>query len=142
MIRLSRLSDYAVLLLCAIADEQSSVISAAALAKKIPGVGEPTVMKVLKLLTQHGILQGSRGAYGGYCLKKSLSDISVFDVVRAIDGPVAMTLCTNADEEICQFESSCVIKCGWNRVNLAIQNTLKQFSIKEFMHQPTHRAML
>lgn len=133
MIRLSRFADYAVILLCEIAKKPDELVSASTLAKQAPSIGEASVVKILKLLSQAAILEAVRGAHGGYRLTKDIRTISVFDIVCAVDGPVAVTLCANSAEDTCQFEPSCMVKCGWNRVNDAIHQTLKQFTLIEFI---------
>ena len=92
MLKLSRLTDYAVVVLTIMENQGRDPVSAAILAEqsKLP---EPTVAKILKLLAGGGLVNSIRGIKGGYILEKDLADISVKDVIHALDGPIALTAC-------------------------------------------------
>lgn len=139
MIRLSRLVDYAFAILCEIARKPDQMLSAAYLSKQT-AISETTVMKILKLLAKANILVSHRGSKGGYKLLTAPDDIRILDVVRAIDGPLAITICSNSNNHICNFETACLAKSGWNAVNSALANTLSQFTLTHFI-QPTHSPL-
>src|SRR3990167_9963213 len=99
MLRIGRLTDYGIDLLTLFTDSGEGFgapavqgLSAAQLARR-SGVPLPTVSKICKLLAKAGLLVGSRGSTGGYRLARGPSEISIADVVRALEGPIALTAC-------------------------------------------------
>ena len=97
MIRVSRLADYAVLIVTYMSREQSKTFSAPHIVK-VTGIRLATVNKLLFLLTKAGLICATRGSKGGYRLDKPSKDISMKDLIEAIDGPVALTLCMGENE--------------------------------------------
>ena len=129
MLRLSKLADYAVVVLarlsCEGAVQTSTGIAAAT------GLPEPTVAKVLKGLASGGLVGSQRGARGGYRLARSLSEIHVADVVAAIDGPVHLTACVDGARDRCQAQDSCSCSGGWDQVNEVVMQALGTISIAD-----------
>ena len=128
MLRLSRLTDYAVVALARLgqaeAVETSPTIAAAI------GIPEPTVAKVLKALAGRGLVASHRGARGGYRLARGLESISIADVILAIDGPIALTSCVDGGGN-CSTQSRCPIAGRWDPVNDAIRGALTAISIAD-----------
>lgn len=132
--KFSKLTDYAVLVLSALDEGGEQSASASALAKDT-GVPEPTVSKVLKLLSRHGLVQAQRGVNGGYVLTRSLSDISVLDALIAVEGPLTMTECLSGDgESSCSLEAFCALNGRWTIVNKAVENTLNNISLAQMAY--------
>ena len=97
MLRLSKLTDYAVVVLTRLEEaEDGGVLTAPGLAAAT-GLGEPTVAKVLKILSHAGLVEGRRGAAGGYRLVRPLAEMPLTEVIAAIDGPIALTACAEAE---------------------------------------------
>ncbi len=128
MLKLSKLADYAVIIISCLDTYKGDSISASVLAQdtRLP---EPTVAKVLKLLSGAGIVTSTRGVKGGYSLSRSLSHISIKDVIVALDGPIAMTACVEDSGEGCDFAPQCSMHGRWNQVNHAIKTALENVSI-------------
>src|SRR5689334_2036989 len=91
MLRLSKLTDYAVVVLVRLSRETGVQTSPGIAATT--GIPEPTVAKVLKILAAGGLVASQRGARGGYRLLRPLGAIPVSDVIAAVDGPIALTAC-------------------------------------------------
>ena len=106
MIRLSRLSDYAVLLMTHIAHAAAETHNAHDLAEKAH-LPAPTVSKILATLARQDLLDSVRGRQGGYRLAQDLSDISVEDIIAAVDGPIALTQCVDQGPGACNVEAFC-----------------------------------
>jgi Rrf2 family protein len=87
----------------------------------------PTVSKVLKILTQGGILESHQGSKGGYTLVRPASQISAVEVLEAIEGPVAITDCSS--EEGC--ERNCHVSQSWQKVNGTIIGALNKLSLAD-----------
>jgi FeS assembly SUF system regulator len=141
MLKLSRLTDYAVVVLTIMENQGSDPVSAAILAEqsKLP---EPTVAKILKLLAGGGLVNSIRGIKGGYILEKDLADISVKDVIHALDGPIALTACVESATGGCEFSAQCGMFGRWDRVNRAMQNALSSVSIADMLADQTARTKL
>ena len=122
MLRLSRLTDYAVVVLVKLA-RTGGVTTSTSLAAET-GLPEPTVAKVLKALATGGLVVSQRGARGGYRLDQPLDAISISRVITIIDGPVAVTSCVDGGAGGCQAEQCCPIRGRWDIVNAAIRSTL------------------
>ena len=136
MLRISKLTDYAILAMVELTRDRE-MLSAHALAERI-GVETPTASKVLKLRAGHGLLDSFRGASGGYRASRRASDISVAEVIEAIEGPVAMTECSE-ETGLCEQESSCDLRGNWQRISLAVREALEQVSLAE-MSAPANAA--
>ena len=102
MLRLSKLTDYAVVVLVRLSKGEA-VQTSPRIAAAI-GIPEPTVAKVLKALASGGLVASQRGARGGYRLMRSLSAIAVSDVIAAIDGPIALTACVDGATTGCDSQ--------------------------------------
>ncbi len=129
MLKISRLTDYAVMVLNGLGDEAEPQ-SAAILAGKT-GLPEPTVSKVLKMLAQNDILVSARGPRGGYILKRPMGDLSLADIIGAIDGPIALTDCSEGSESRCSLESICDMRRRWAPVNAVIVTALRNISLAD-----------
>lgn len=132
MLRLSKLTDYAVVVLTRLSDSERMCGDAVQTAPGIAaatGVPEPTVAKVLKALAGAGLVLSQRGARGGYRLARPLCEVSVADVISAIDGPIALTACVDGGSGGCDVQSLCVVKGRWDLVNDAIHAALTGISL-------------
>src|SRR5208283_4025877 len=89
MLRLSKLTDYAVVVLVRLS-HADTVQTSPGIAASI-GIPEPTVAKVLKTLAAGGLVTSQRGAHGGYRLLRQLAAIPIAEVIAAVDGPIALT---------------------------------------------------
>lgn len=131
MIKVSRLADYAVVILAALNGQ--GVLAASELAEKTH-LPEPTVSKVLKLLTKSKIIDSIRGAGGGYTLNRTPETVTVADIIRAVDGPISLTACVEGSVENCAYSNQCSIRGRWNDVNTVINNALAAVSLANMVH--------
>jgi FeS assembly SUF system regulator len=129
MLRISRLTDYATVILAALAGEPGRVQTAAALAESTH-VAAPTVCKLLKQLQRAGLVLSTRGLHGGYQLARPASQISAAAILDALEGPVALTDCS-AGYGNCEIEDSCRVGRVWQRLNLAIRRSLYDVSLAQ-----------
>jgi len=132
MIKLSRLADYAVVVLSVFPQEKGALVSASDLSER-SRLPEPTVAKVLKLLASADILTSVRGAGGGYKLARPLAEIDIAGVIEAVDGPVALTACVDGHDEKCMYDATCPMKGRWNGVNTAVLAALQNVSLAEMI---------
>lgn len=99
---------------------------------ELSGLPQPTVAKVLKALSRAGVVEATRGACGGYRLAKTPQSISVSEVIEAIDGPIAVTECTEQGS-CCAHESSCGLQANWKQINAALTNALSAITLADMM---------
>ncbi len=130
MIRLNRLTDYAIVVLSQMAQDRETVRTATQVSRGT-GVPLPTVAKLLKTLARSGILASHRGANGGYTLGYAPEDISVAQIVGALEGPIALTACVDGSDDNCGVESLCPMRGNWNKVNAAIRQALGDISLAD-----------
>lgn len=133
MLRISKLTDYAILVMVELARE-GELLSAHALAERI-GVEVTTASKVLKMLGGSGLLESFRGASGGYRVVRPAAEISVAEVIAAIEGPIAMTECS-VEEGLCSQEDSCGLRGNWQRISLAVAQALQEVTLAEMSSDP------
>ncbi len=131
MIRLSKLADYGIVLISRLAVERAGTVFAATDLATATAIPLPTVAKVTKALAHAGLLVSHRGAEGGFALARPASDITVAQVIAALDGPIAVTECTGEDHGACGIETSCGVRGHWDRINQAIRQALDDLTIAE-----------
>jgi len=133
MLKLSKLTDYAVVVLIRLAadERRDSAVQTSPGISAATGVPEPTVAKVLKSLCSAGMVQSHRGARGGYRLAKPLALISIADVIAAIDGPIALTACVEAASAPCEVRGLCAVRGRWELVNDAIEQALSAITLAD-----------
>lgn len=127
MLKISRLTDYATAVVLFL--QKDKTLQSSELIAQGVGLEIPTVSKVLKLLTKAQILASIRGANGGYKLAKDIADVSLYDVITAIEGDTAITECAKTDS-LCSQEQGCDTRSGWQQVNDDIKNILLNMTIK------------
>lgn len=131
MIRLNKLTDYAVVLLAQMAREGNTRFAASQLAS-VTGIPEPTVAKLLKDLGKAGLVESARGANGGYSLAHVASTISVRMMIEAIEGPISLTDCVDGNKTGCAA-ASCGVRGNWDGVNAAIIAALDAVTLDDMM---------
>ena len=133
MLRISKMTDYAIMVMVELHASFGEVLSAQALAEQ-SHLELPTVSKVLKLLVKTGLVDSYRGASGGYSLERNAQDISVAQIIAAIEGPIAMTECS-VEEGLCAQEALCSLRGNWQRISLAVATAMEGVSLAD-MAQP------
>jgi len=129
MLRLSKLTDYAVVVLVRLSGMEGVQTSPGLAAAT--GIPEPTVAKVLKTLAAGDLVSSQRGARGGYRLNRDLSAIPIADVIAAIDGPIALTACVEGSGTGCESEGLCPMRGRWDPVNDAIRKALSAITLAD-----------
>ncbi len=140
MLRISKLTDYGTVILAQMAREPSRTYSAASLAQTIK-LPLSTVRKLLKLLSRNGLLISCRGKQGGYRLAKPPQQISLAKVIDVLEGPVAVTECSQRSG-ICKLEAHCAIRRQWQGVNGVIYQALERLSLDSLLNTPEASGML
>src|SRR6201996_1755562 len=129
MLRISKLTDYATVVLASLAEQPKQVRTAAALAERTR-IAAPTVSKLLKQLHKAGLLSSTRGLHGGYQLARPAAQITVAAILDALEGPVTLTDCAGGHGQ-CGIEHNCRVAPVWQRLNIAIRRALSDVTLAE-----------
>jgi FeS assembly SUF system regulator len=153
MIRLSKLTDYAIVLMTLVARGQGGGSQQAGLGEnrgsqqargawaelhtardlaRESGVPLPTVSKILKALSQAGLLISTRGVKGGYSLSRVPQEISVAEIILALEGPIAVTEC-GAAPKMCELEHSCPCSNNWRIISRALRDALENLPLSDLL---------
>ncbi len=130
--RLTHLADYAVVMMTAAARRGEGVRLSAAELSQETGVPLPTAQKLMGKLAGAGLLTSARGAGGGFSLARPGSAISLADIVEAVEGPIAMTMCSGSDDASeCALDAHCRVKPHMGVVSNAVRGALAAVSLQQ-----------
>jgi FeS assembly SUF system regulator len=130
MIKLGKLTDYAVAVMVQLSREGIGASRSAHQLADRTSIPEPTVAKVLKKLARKKLVESVRGAAGGYRLAGPAEEMSVCDIIEALDGPIAIVSCAGANDS-CRAEPKCPAKGKWTPVNQAIRAALQAVRLSD-----------
>ncbi|MCX7087943.1 MAG: SUF system Fe-S cluster assembly regulator [Methylococcales bacterium] len=139
MLRLSKLTDYATVILSYMARDNVTLHATVEIAE-VTGIALPTVSKILKLLLNAHIVNSTRGAKGGYILARAPEKVTVASVISAIEGPIAITECSISAHR-CDQSSGCKIRANWGLINQTIYNALEAITLAD-MIQPVNLPLV
>jgi FeS assembly SUF system regulator len=142
VLRISKLTDYATLLLALLAKESATRHTATGLAlrSRLPAT---TVSKLLKQLQRSGLVESTRGLHGGYHLARPARQITAAAILDALEGPLALTECATGHSQ-CDLQSNCSVGGSWQRINQAIRQSLQEITLAELAgleSNPRHFAL-
>lgn len=136
MLRVSRLTDYAAMVMTCIAAHPHDVLSTAQIADELR-LELPTVSKLLKSLGQAGLVESFRGVNGGYRLARPAREISLAQIVEAMEGPIGMTECSVEGQ--CDREAQCGVRGSWRRISSVLDRALRGVSLADMLQPPRPR---
>jgi FeS assembly SUF system regulator len=131
MIKLSKLTDYATVILSVLAKDYGRTVTAMEMAA-LTGIALPTVSKILKVLVNAKVLVSTRGAKGGYTLARDPHYISVAAIISALEGPIALTECS-ISKQACGQASGCGIRANWHLINQTVHNALESVTLADLV---------
>lgn len=139
--RLSSLADYAVVMMTAAARHcgGSARLNATVLAGET-GVPLPTAQKLVSRLSAAGLIESARGTGGGFRLSRPPSAISLAEVIEAVEGPIALTTCVDADRHDCALDGHCAVKPHWGVVNEAVRGALAAVTLAQLAGAGSRRG--
>ena len=136
MLRVSKLADYGTVVMASMARDPLRVHSAAEVATRI-GLGTPTVSKVLKTLARSGLVSSSRGVNGGYRLPRAPGEITIAQIIDAMDGPIGMTECSTTPG-VCTQEAACTVRANWRSINHIVLDALSRVTLEQMTKPIAH----
>ncbi len=140
MLKLSRLTDYAVVVLGELAAMPDRIAPASALASAA-GLSEATVSKVLKIMAKAGIVSSVRGASGGYQLTGIPEKISLLKVIESLEGPIELVNCVEGGADMCALENVCHMRGRWNPINVALRKALSGVMLADMLPSSGARSV-
>jgi FeS assembly SUF system regulator len=132
MLRITKETDYGILLMAYIAERPAGEIHTAREVSDRSGLPFPTVSKILRSLAGKNLLASHRGAAGGYSLEKPAAETSIAEIIRAIQGPISMVQC-GAEPGVCGQEGNCPTKANWTRVSHEVERALESVPITDMV---------
>ena len=134
MLKLNKMTDYAVVCLGMLSRKPGYPMSATELSKET-GITLYTVQKLLKVIvSKSDLISAHRGALGGYILNRNSSEISVVEIIEALEGPITLTSCVDNSENLCKSSDICFLWGKWNKVNNIIRKTLNDISLNDLLN--------
>jgi FeS assembly SUF system regulator len=137
MLQLSKIADYAVVVMLELCVPDSDRLHTARTLSIQTTLPLPTVEKVLKQLKKAGLLDSQRGLCGGYRLNRRPIDISLLQIIEAIEGPVSLTTCSLPEAINCSTHSVCRVGPHWPLINQSIAKVLHGLKLSALLHAPT-----
>jgi FeS assembly SUF system regulator len=134
MFRLNKLTDYGIVLMAHVARSPEDLPHTARSLSKASRIPLPTVGKLLRQLSERGLLSSHRGVKGGYNLARKPEAISVSDIVLALEGPIGFTECSVV-AGLCNMERSCAIKINSQIIGDALRDALDQVMLADLNHE-------
>ena len=131
MVRVTKLTDYGVGLMAHLARRPGEEIATAPELAGQLQLPLPTVRKILKILAKEKLLVSIRGASGGYRLAKNPGDVTLMEMVAALEGPLALTECATGDPCDCDRLDVCGLRDNWSMVNSLMQRTLENYTLEQ-----------
>ena len=128
MLRLSKLADYAVVVMHHMGQRLPGTLSNAAQLSEELNLPRPTISKLLKLLVKSRLVLSERGVGGGYQLARLPENITVADIVFAIEGSPAMTECSDVNK-VCEHQDNCAVRRNWQALNRTVVKMLQGVSL-------------
>lgn len=139
MIRLSRLTDYGIVLMAHLAESEERTHNA----REVSGQTRlplPVVSKILKALARGGLLDSQRGAKGGYTLARPAADITVPEMITVLEGPIGLTECAQ-HPGACPQEARCHVREPWQRINHAVHAALARITLADLVAPGSGRVI-
>jgi FeS assembly SUF system regulator len=136
MLRLSKFADYGTQVMAYMARD-GAVHSASEVAAGM-GMAASTVSKILKMLARENLVASVMGAKGGYMLSRHPKDISMAEIINAMDGPISVTECSGSST--CSRESFCSTRVNWQDINHVIQDALEKVSLAQMIKPNNHQV--
>jgi len=140
MLRVTKLADYGIVMMSYFASRGGATHNARDIAREVR-LPLPVVSKVLKQLTREGLLLSHRGIRGGYGLARRAHEITIAEIIRAFEGPIAVTECTDKVRGDCDLEMRCPVRTNWFMINRAIHGALEKITLAE-MSQPLGQQLV
>lgn len=131
MLKISKLTDYSTVVMAYLAQFPEKMHNAKDITAQTH-IALPTVSKILKALTKSGLLLSHRGAHGGYSLANAAIQITIADIITAMEGKPGLTECSH-NNTICALQPTCAIAGNWQTISSIVYKTLEKISLQDMV---------
>ena len=132
MFRLSKTTDYGIVLLAKLAQDPGAEPRNARELAQCSDLPVPMVSKVLKALAREGLLVSQRGSKGGYRLAREPEELTVSEMIRVLEGPVALTDCA-IGPALCEHETMCAVREPWQLISRVVEQALAGVTLADLV---------
>lgn len=129
MLRISKLTDYSTVVMSYLAQEPERMHNARDIMQHTH-IALPTISKILKILAKAGLLRSLRGVNGGYSLLLPPQEITIAQILTAMEGNVALTECSTHHSR-CSLEHNCHIRGHWQSISLLVYDALTKITLAD-----------
>lgn len=134
MLIFNQMTDYAIVLVRVLATAPAGGYLSGQAVASHSGLPYPTSSKLLKILSKNGIACSEQGPQGGYRLAKPLADISLWEVMQAVDGGSVTAKCLD-QPEVCAHAGTCQLQSQWQALHHLFQGVLQAIDFEQ-LKQP------
>ena len=139
MLKLSKTTDYGIVLLAHLASKPDQGPQNARELAADAALPVPMVSKVLKALAREGLLVSQRGSKGGYRLSRDPEMLSVSEIIRVLEGPLALTDCA-VGPALCEHETGCAVREPWQQISRVVEDALSEITLADLVRLPSFGA--
>ena len=139
MIRLTRAGDYAARAVLHLATLEKNEIADRESVSKAQEIPLSFLSKILQQLTSAGIIRSFKGSAGGFCLARPAQQITFLDVIRAVEGPLALNQCL-IEPTRCDRSKECPIHPIWVKAQAKLEEALESITFAEIVVETNRRA--
>lgn len=132
MFKLSKATDYGIVLMAQLASDPTGVPHNARELAQCSDLPVPMVSKILKALAKEGLLVSQRGSKGGYNLARAPEELTVSEMIRVLEGPVALTDCA-IGPSLCEHETSCSVREPWQLISRVVERALADVTLADLV---------
>lgn len=129
MLRMSKLTDYAIVLLAHMAKDRGHLYTTTDITAQTR-ITQPTASKLLKILAKSNLVESKRGTHGGYRLQGSPDTITLSQVIEAVEGTIGLTECS-CELSQCMIENNCAIRHNWQVLSDHFRHTLDHITLAD-----------
>ncbi|MEZ7978583.1 MAG: SUF system Fe-S cluster assembly regulator [Myxococcota bacterium] len=140
MFKLSKTTDYGIVLMAELASDSSRATQNARELAASSELPVPMVSKVLKVLAKEGLLISQRGSKGGYSLAGEPDSMPVSEMIRVLEGPLALTDCALGPAR-CEHESGCAVREPWQQISRVVEQALAGITLADLVGGRVDRSM-
>jgi Rrf2 family protein len=132
-LQLTRGSEYGIRAMLYLAGRSPDEVSALRDVSRVQDVPESFLAKIFQSLVHAGLVTSYRGARGGFALARPAGEITIAQVIEAIDGPISLNQCIVWPEN-CQNSSECALHDVWVKAQRALLDVLDDVSFADLVH--------
>lgn len=137
-LRLTNAADYAIRAMIHLACIPEDGVAMASDIARIHGIPASFAAKILRSLVRAGLLRSTRGVKGGFALARPATEITLLDVVEAIEGPLGIVDCTS-EPCACGLADECPAHPVWANVQAKIAELLRAATLEDLVSSPRRR---